>query len=305
MKMLNTSVIIPTLDAESHLPGLLESLNQQDPLPNEIIVMDTCSTDHTLAIAAEYNCKTLTIQKKDFRHGKARNLGAKHARGDILVFLTQDALPVKRDFLHQLTQPIQEGVVAASTARQIPYPEATPIESYSRRFNYPDQSQIRTLHDLPKYGIKTYFFSNSASAVNREIFLANGGFAENLIVDEDLEFCARLLNSGESVKYCAEAKIYHSHNYTMSHLFQRFFDIGVFFSQAGELLSGVETNSEGLRYLYKATFHLARNLDFHLIPRLILEIFVKYISFKIGNYHTNLPNRLNRFLSGQKYYWEI
>jgi rhamnosyltransferase len=304
MNFMRVSVIIPTLDAENHLPGLLESLNHQDPAPSEIIVVDTCSTDRTQAIAEENKCKTLTIQKKDFRHGRARNLGANHARGDILVFLTQDVLPVQPDFIDQLTKPIREGVAAASTARQIPYPDATPIESYSRKFNYPDKSQIRTIHDLPTYGIKTFFFSNSASAINRDVFLANGGFAENLIVDEDLEFCARLLNSGESVKYCAEAKIYHSHNYTITHLFQRFFDIGVFFSQAGELLAGVETNSEGLRYLYKASYHLVRNLYIHLIPRLIFEVIVKYVAFKIGYYHHYLPDKYKGTLSGQAYYWE-
>lgn len=298
------SVIIPTLDAENQLPGLLENLNHQNPMPYEIIVVDTCSTDRTQEIAKKYKCKTLSIQKKDFSHGRSRNLGADFATGDILVFLTQDALPLQQDFLKQLIKPIQAGV-AAATARQIPFPDATPIESFSRKFNYPDQSQIRTIHDLPEYGIKTFFFSNSASAICQDIFLANGGFAEDLIVDEDLEFCARLLNSGESVKYCAEAKIYHSHNYTLPQHFHRFFDIGVFFSQAGDLLDGIETNSEGFRYLYKAAHYLAQYHYFYLIPRLVLETIIKFTSFNIGKLHSYLPNGLNKLLSGQKYYWEI
>lgn len=301
---MQVSVIIPTLQAENHLPILLQSLNTQNHVPSEIIIVDTCSTDQTQAIAKQHNCKIYTIQRKEFRHGKARNLGAKLAQGDILVFLTQDALPVHPDFLSQLIKPIMENIAAASTARQIAYPDANPIESYSREFNYPDESIIRTIDDLPKNGIKTYFFSNSASAIRRDIFLAQGGFAEDLIVDEDLEFCARLLNSGNSVNYCAEAKVYHSHNYTITQLFQRYFDIGVFFSQAGELLAGAETNPEGLRYLYQGIVYLGQKNYFQLIPRLILEAIAKYGGFKFGYYHHYIPDKYKRSLSGQDYYWE-
>ena len=89
---LRISVIIPTFNAEAYLPALLEKLKSQT-VDFELIIIDSSSSDNTLAIAKLYTSNILTIATHDFDHGGTRTLSAKHATGDILVFLTQDALP--------------------------------------------------------------------------------------------------------------------------------------------------------------------------------------------------------------------
>jgi len=226
------------------------------------------------------------------------------AKGDILVFLTQDVLPAGKDFLTELVQPIKMGLANAVTARQIPFPDANPIEKLTRAYSYPDQSNLRTLQDVKEMGIKAVFFSNSGSAIEREIFLKLGGFSEKVIVDEDLEFCARLLKAGYSAAYQSQAVVYHSHNYNLRQLFKRYFDIGVFFKQAEEALTGIKVYGEGKRYIVHLTKDLIKQKKYFWIPRLFLEAGVKFLAYQLSLKHEIIPNQIMRSFSGQPCFWE-
>lgn len=80
------SIVIPTKNEEKYLPKLLDSIKKQTFKDYEIIVMDNDSKDKTREIAQSYNCKVV----KGGLPGRARNLGAKAARGDIILFLDAD-----------------------------------------------------------------------------------------------------------------------------------------------------------------------------------------------------------------------
>ena len=298
------TVIVPTMEAERCLPGLLTSLHDQQISVDEIIIIDTSSVDKTVEIAEKFDCIVYTQKQSEFSHGSARNLGGYKAKGDILVFLTQDVLPAGKDFLTELVRPIKMGLASAVTARQIPFPDASPIEKLTRAYNYPDQSNLRTLQDVKEMGIKAVFFSNSSSAIERETFFNLGGFSEEVIVDEDLEFCARLLKAGYSVAYQSHAVVYHSHNYNLKQIIKRYFDIGVFFKQAEETLTGIKVYGEGKRYIVQLTKDLTKKKEFFWIPRLFLESVVKFLAYQLGLKHETIPNQIMRSFSGQPYFWE-
>ena len=229
------SVIVPTWQAGQQLPQLLFRLQNQSTPPTETIVVDSSSTDGTRDLAAERGCGVEVIPKADFSHGGTPNLCAELAQGHVLVFMTQDALPVDRSFLGELARPIPQGCEAAACARQVPRSDAPPPESH-----------IRAISDVPRMGFKAFFFSNVASAVSREALCAVGGFPERVIMDEDVLLCARPLCAGYRAAPQAEAAVYHSHHYTLSQQFKRYFDIGTFISQAGEALEGAKTGEEGV-----------------------------------------------------------
>jgi len=292
------------MEAERCLQGLLTSLHDQQISMDEIIIVDTSSVDKTVEVAEKFDCIVYTLKQSEFSHGSARNLGAYKAKGDILVFLTQDVLPAGKDFLTELVRPIKLGLASAVTARQIPCLDANPIEKLTRAYNYPDQSNLRTLQDVKEMGIKAVFFSNSGSAIQRETFLSLGGFSERVIVDEDLEFCARLLKAGYSAAYQSHAVIYHSHNYNLKQLFKRYFDIGVFFKQAEETLTGIKVYGEGKRYIVQLTKDLVKHKKILWIPRLFLESGVKILAYQLGLKHQIIPNQIIRSFSGQPYFWE-
>lgn len=297
------SIIIPTLQARAFLSRLLPALLKQTYRPKEIIIVDSESRDGTAEVAANFGCTVEVISRCSFNHGGTRNLGAWLAKGDLLVFMTQDALPADNRFLSHVTRPILEGSVVAAYARQIPYPDAPTPEVFNRKFNYPSISDVRTLEDLPQRGIKTFFFSNVASAVRRDAFESVGRFPENVIMNEDVILCAKLLHAGYSIGYNAEAQVYHSHTYTLSQQFRRYFDIGVATLQARDYLHGAKVGGEGVRFAYQQMRYLLRMKAWSSIPRSAVEIISKHLGFQLGIHHELLPTLVKRKMSMHSFYW--
>ncbi|MEK7663989.1 MAG: glycosyltransferase [Patescibacteria group bacterium] len=89
------SIIIPTLNEEDYLSGLLESIKRQTFKDYEIIIADANSTDTTLKIAKSYGCRIT----KGGLPAKGRNEGAKVAKGDILLFLDADVIISHEKFI--------------------------------------------------------------------------------------------------------------------------------------------------------------------------------------------------------------
>lgn len=302
--MPNISVVLPTYRAAPYLRPWLEAISQQTLCPLEVIVIDSSSTDGTEQIASNAGCIVKVVPKTEFNHGGTRNLGANMARGEILVFMTQDALPVDETFLEALTLPIRKGEVAAAYARQLPYPDTPPPEAFARGFNYPAESQVKSLEDLPRLGMKTFFFSNVASAIDREVFEQLGGFPEHVIMNEDMHFAAKLLMSGRKIAYQAEAKVFHSHDYRLGQQFRRNFDIGVSMTQARGWPRGTSAGGEGARFaLGQLGFLLSRG-RWRWVPRTLAELGLKYFAFQLGWRQHWLPLGLKRMLSLHRQYWD-
>jgi rhamnosyltransferase len=276
------SIIIPTFQAGKLLPRLINVLHDQTLLPIEIIVIDSSSKDETLPIAHQAGCITHVIEKREFHHGKTRNYAANLAKGDTLVFLSQDALPATSSFLENLSIPLLKNLAVASSARQIAYDSANPIEAFARKYNYSSESFVRTKSDIPKMGVRAYFFSDAASMIDRETFWSIGGFSEEVIVNEDMALCAKLLYQGFTIAYQSDAIVYHSHNYNLIQLYKRYFDIGIFFWQSSDFLKQTKLGHEGLHFFLKAFSHLREDNEYKWIPRLLVDTFVRYLGFQVG-----------------------
>ncbi|WP_286723858.1 glycosyltransferase, partial [Pelotomaculum sp. PtaB.Bin117] len=246
------SLIIPTLNGEKFLSLLLTSLKRQTHPPVEIIVMDSSSGDRTAEIAAEMGCKTVVIEREAFDHGGTRNLGAEIAAGDVLVFMTQDALPADDRFLENLVKPLANQtnpLIAASFGRQLARQDAVPPEKFARLFNYPGTGMVKSKEDLPRLGIKAFFFSDVCSAVRKREFEEVGRFPEKVIMNEDMILAAKLILRGYKVAYVPEAAVRHSHNYSLSQHFRRYFDIGVSLKMNNWLLEYTKAEGEGFRFV--------------------------------------------------------
>ena len=152
-------------------------------------------------------------------------------------------------------------------------------------------------------GIRTFFFSNSASAVDRDVFIELNGFSEQLIVNEDMDYCLRLLRYGKSVAYQADALVYHSHNYRLTSLFQRYFDIGVYFTQSKSTLHRIPVDNEGKQFFSVALNMLVASKEWIWIPYLLCESLVKLFAYQCGLRHRRLPIWAKQKLSGQGYFW--
>ncbi len=298
------SVIIPTLNAEKHIQNILKSLKEQS-IPSEIIVIDSSSTDNIIKIAESYGAEMIKIKREDFDHGGTRNLAVSHARGDILIFLTQDVLPVDEYALERLVKPFySDEKIGAAYGRQLPRPNATPIEAHARLFNYTPVGQIKTLNDVTKLGIKTAFISNSFAAYRRSALMDVGGFPSNTILSEDTYVTTKMLLNGWNVAYCAEATVYHSHNYGFIEEFKRYFDIGVFHAREPWIQQAFgQAESEGMRYVRSELKYLW-NENYRLIPSATLRTVLKLIGYKLGFIEQKIPMWLKVHLSMNKQYWK-
>ena len=244
---MTVSIIIPALNAEKELPGLLKALSEQTTQADEIILTDSESTDRTRQIAEAEGVRVIPILRKDFDHGGTRDMALRATTGDIIVFLTQDAIPADKFFLANLIRPLEQEKVAVVTGRQLPKENATPMEKLVREFNYPAASHIRSEADVEKMGIKAFFCSDVCAAYNRRIYLELGGFDHPLKTNEDMFYAARAIRGGYRVAYEADARVFHSHNFTLKEQYRRNRIQGYEIERHRSVLGDVSQESEGMK----------------------------------------------------------
>ena len=225
---MTVSLIIPTFNAGALLPPLIEALRGQTLPPDELLIVDSSSKDGTADTARALGCRVEVIPRADFDHGGTRDAALRSTRGDIVVFMTQDALPASRTSLEQLLAPLADARVAAVSGRQIARPDARPYERLVRAYNYPAQSRVWTKDDLSALGVRAYLISDVFAAYRREAYLAVGGFEHPLETNEDMLIAQRLLAQGYTLAYSGEACVYHSHAFTWRQQYSRNRAVGRF-----------------------------------------------------------------------------
>jgi rhamnosyltransferase len=279
---MNISVIIPTLDASSSIGRLVSALFSQETRPQQIIVIDSASTDDTVTIAQEYGAKTITIPERSFNHGKTRNMAAEEASGDVLVFMTQDALPADEKMIGALTAPLQIPDIAAAFGRHIPAHDANPLDAFARYFNYPSEGAIKGIDDIPRFGIKTFFFSNVCSAIKKNAFMTAGRFPEDIRANEDMLIAAKLILTGFRVAYVPDARVIHSHNYSLLKQFRRYYNIGSSLKTHDWVLQHVRAEGEGLRFVGEQMRFAVQRHRYLWIPYILMEAAAKYAGYRSG-----------------------
>lgn len=299
------SVIIPTLNAEKHMPELLTRLQRQSRLSHEIIVIDSTSDDQTALIAKQHGARIVLVERQHFDHGATRNLAESQATGDILVYMTQDALPADEYFLERLTDPLKQPGVAASYGRQLARLDAGVLEKIVREFNYPSASLSKSMKDVERLGIKTFFLSNVCAAYRRDVFQKLGGFDQPMISNEDMLMSAKCIIDGYSVVYAAEASVYHSHDYSISQQFRRYFDIGVSIQLNGWILRYAKPEGEGGRLLRRQLRYLLNIKNWYRIPGWLAESAAKYVGYRLGLRHERLPRSTRVYCSMHKNFWKL
>ncbi|CAM3628304.1 glycosyltransferase family 2 protein [Deinococcus frigens] len=301
------AVIVPALNASRYVSKLASSFRQRHLSSQQVFILDSVSQDGSPELWQGCGFGVRAIDRNTFDHGGTRNLGARLATeqgAQILVFMTQDAIPADDRWLEALTAPIVSGQAVATFARQLPRPEASLLEQFSRYFNYPSHSRRRTEADIPELGVKAFFFSNVCSAVCADVFWEVGGFPEHIIMNEDMTLAAKLLRAGHAIEYVAGAQVVHSHDYTLAQQFRRNFDVGAFFAGAGPELAGAKVGGEGLRFVREQLRYVLRHRRADLIPLVIAEAAAKFSAFQLGKRHHLLPLPLKKKLSMHSYHWD-
>lgn len=304
-------VIIPVYRPDATFERLLERLGKQEYPIRRIIIMNT---ERVLWKEEKYkanaNLEVHHVTKEEFDHGGTRNQGASYSQADIMVFMTDDAVPADRHLIGALVKGLEQSgpegeKVVMAYARQLPNSGCGLAEQYTRSFNYPDESRIKIGKDLARLGIKTFFASNVCCAYDRKSFVEAGGFISHTIFNEDMIFAGRAVKErGQAIAYVAEARVYHSHNYGCMEQLRRNFDLAVSQADHPEVFGGIRSESEGIRLVKKTCAWLWEQKKAWLIPGVIAKSGFKYMGYLLGKRYRKLPGWVIRRVTMNREYWK-
>lgn len=305
--MMTVDVIIPTYRPDKKFEYLIERLQKQEYPIHKIMILNTTTEEALPEIkTSPYPVEVTEIRPEAFDHGATRNLGAKASQADLLIYLTQDAVPVDRKLITEFVKVFEEHWdINLAYGRQIPNKECSIIERYTRTFNYPEKSRINSIQDMDRLGVKTFFFSDVCAAYRRKPFLQRGGFEENIIFCEDTVYAGGCIMDGERLAYVAEAKVIHSHNYTCMQQFHRNFDVAVAQKTHPELYEGVSSEGEGIRLVKQTAKYLLKIRKPWLLVELVLQSGFKYMGYFAGKRYQKLPQKVILWCTSSKKYWKF
>jgi len=278
---MKVDIICPLYEAENYILNLNDSLLKQENVNiNKIQYVLTKSKDNSEKILRENKLNYILIDKKDFSHSLTREKEAMKSKSDIIVFISQDIVIENTDYLYNLVNPIINGEADACYSRQLT--KFDNIEKYTRESNYPDKSIIKTKDDIEKLGLKTFFFSDASSAVNTKVFKKLNGYdGKNLPINEDMYFAYKLIMNGYKIKYCADSVCYHSHNFKLKELYDRYKLTGRFFKE-NSYIDNFGTNKSGgglAKYILKRAI---KDKNIKVLIRFVPDMAARYIGMKAG-----------------------
>lgn len=278
---MNIDIICPLYNAEEYIENLHKSIiKQQNVKINNINYILTECNDNTEKKLKDLNIEYEKIKKEDFSHSLTREKAVFKSEADIVVFITQDIKIIREDWLYNLTKDIINGQVDACYSRQLC--DNNTIEKYTRESNYPKESRIVSKDDIEKLGLKTFFFSDAASAIKRETFVKLNGYDnKKIIISEDMYIAYKLITNGYKIKYCADSEVVHSHVFTLKQYYDRYKDTGKFFKE-NSYLNNYKVNQAGgsmAKYVLKRAI---QDKNWNVLIKYIPNMAARFIGMKVG-----------------------
>ncbi len=292
----SVDVVIPVYRPDEKLERILEMLKKQTVSVGKLILMvtkDEGQEEKEKSQAEgfsgwikedsleELRLELHTLDKSDFNHGLTRNEGAGYSQADIIVFMTDDAVPADEYLIERLLFGLSDERTAVCYARQLPAKDAGLAERFSREYNYPSQSRTKTSADLKEMGIKAFFCSNVCAAYKSYIYRELGGFTKT-IFNEDMIFARKVLDAGYAIRYQGDALVVHSHNFTNMQQFRRNYDLAISQKVHPEVFSDVSSEKEGLKYVRKAYGYFREQGKGFLILPFLVTCGFRFLGYRLG-----------------------
>lgn len=210
--MVKCSVVIRAYNEELHIGRLLAGISRQTLPGVQTILVDSGSTDQTVAVAQEYGVKIVRIAPEEFTFGRSLNRGIQAAEGEFVVIVSAHCYPVYPDWLERLLAPFADPQVAISYGKQ--RGGATNQFSEHQWFKqyFPDHSIAQQGHP---------YCHNANAAIRRELW-AIQPYNEHLTGLEDLAWGSWAFEQGHTIAYTADAEIIHLHDETPPQVFNRY-----------------------------------------------------------------------------------
>lgn len=274
-------IICPLYNAQNYILNLHQSLQTQKVDGQvKISYILTESSDNSEQILKDNGIDYTLVKKQDFSHSLIREKVALKSESEVLVFITQDIVIERTDWLSNLINPIINSEVAATYSRQIS--KYNNIEKYTREKNYPKESFVVSKEDIKRLGLKTFFFSDASSAIKTSVFKELKGYdGKNLPISEDMYIAYKIIMAGYKIKYCADSVVYHSHKFTLKQLYDRYYLTGMFMAQNSYLDKYGTTKAGGglAKYVLKRAL---KDFNIPVLFRFLPDMSARWLGMKKG-----------------------
>jgi rhamnosyltransferase len=275
-RKIKATIFIPTYNGEQYIGEIIEAIyGQKTDYNYEVLIIDSGSTDATLEIIKSYVQRFKTIRlheipNSEFGHGKTRNLAAKLAHGEYIVYLTHDATPATETWLYEMLKPFEiSSDIVAVMGRQIPRGHCIPMLKYEIVDTFsglgPEFSTVlyykdsfidsRSVFDAVRF----YSDVNSATKVDfvlNEIPYRDVDYAEDQLFGEDL------LEAGFTKAYAPRGAVLHSNDVAFKEYRHRIFDETLALRRSGAIiqpLSRLAVAKIAIKCIVRNTIRITRD----------------------------------------------
>lgn len=230
------SIIIRTYNEEKWINEVLKSIFNQSYKNFEVIIVDSQSTDKTLDICSNYDCKVVTINKSDFNYSYASNIGAQHATGDIICYLSGHSVVANTKYLEIANQIFKDKKVGGAYGEVIALPDGSIIEKLFNNLGYRKNKDKGNVYEND---IRPGILSCSNAMIKRSIWeehkfkeeLGHGG--------EDVEMAYRIIKDGYYIVKSPDLLVMHSHGSNIVKFIKEFKNWRIMYNDVLEYI-GVE-----------------------------------------------------------------
>lgn len=232
------TIFIPTYNGDKYLNEIFKMIYKQDvDFEYDVLIIDSGSTDRTLSIIEKYQAKynnliLKQIDNSEYGHGKTRNVAAQIAKGEIMVYLSHDAVPANRDWLYEMVHPFElDGRIQGVVGRQTPHQKCVPLLKYEIRTVFRNMGneagttlyyKDRFMKDPVYHDIVT-FYSDVNSAARRRFLLDTIQYRD-VPYSEDQLYGRDIIEAGYFKAYAARGVVVHSNDLTLREYKHRVFD---------------------------------------------------------------------------------
>lgn len=309
------SVIIPVKNGAADLRELLPRIVDQRSTDDlEIIAVDSGSEDDTVEVLRRFQATIVAIDPLSFNHGLTRNLAASYARGRVLVFVTQRALPADEWWLPNLVKPFDADLlIAGVSSRRLPRPDADPLtrrDTLEYLLSSSGERSVRAITDAAVYSkldpvqVRTLIDFHTVSGAIRANVLARIPFRKVSPSGEDILWAREVLEAGYKIQHEPSSVVLHSHAFSFGDLLRRSFDNGVVLRK----LLGMRLDESGIvptilamarddwRYLEHECQLDATELE-HWKRASVLRRTAQIVGLWLGENEDRLPHDLSSWLS--------
>lgn len=278
-------VVCPIYKDYEQIKCIIESIKKQkDVFINRIVCPFTLSNNEIDVIIEKYLIENevtyFKLNKDEFSHSLTREKAIReYCQSVIVVLLSQDVRFVDDFSISILAKSINDDVVY-SYGRQICTRKS--IEKYIREKNYPDNSIVVSKKDIKAMQLMAFFASDAFSAINRNVFLNIGGYRDfNVMMSEDMLYSKFVLDAGYKKMYVASAIVEHSHKYRLKELYERYYQIGLFYRKV-KFFDEYKSTDSGMKLAFYVLKTALKNFDVPVLFRFIPDMTARYFGMRKG-----------------------